>query len=90
MESSQITQLLSYLGNQNPKVKNEALQIILQLTGTKGNREMLKKSELTKQLLRFVPEQVKPVVISFITFQGIQSKRISNFNQFLSRQHFCS
>ena len=58
MESDQITQLLSYLGNQNPKVKNEALQIVLQLTGSKDTRETLRKTELTKQLLRFVPEQV--------------------------------
>jgi len=85
MESDQITQLLSYLGNQNPKVKNEALQIVLQLTGSKDTRETLRKTELTKQLLRFVPEQVTNFLAFSFNFKGIQSKRIGNINQFLSR-----
>jgi len=52
MESSQITQLIAYLSNQNPKVKAEALQIVLQLTATKESRQMVKQQELIKQLLR--------------------------------------
>ncbi len=58
MESSQVTQLIAYLSSQNPKVKAEALQIVLQLTATKENREMLKQQELTKQLLRCMADNV--------------------------------
>lgn len=58
MESSQVEQLLAYLNSQNVKVKNEALGIVLQLTGTKDARAMLRKPEVTKQLLRSVPVAV--------------------------------
>lgn len=58
MEPSQVEQLLAYLNNQNVKVKNEALAIVLQLTGTKESRTMLRKPEVTKQLLRSIPVAV--------------------------------
>ena len=58
MESSQVTQLIAYLGSQNPKVKAEALQIVLQLTATKESREMLRQQELIKQLLRNMADAV--------------------------------
>lgn len=59
METSQINQLIAYLGAQNSKVKAEALEIVLQLTGTKESRDMLRTPDLTKQLLRCLPEAVK-------------------------------
>ncbi len=74
MESSQFTQLVDYLGNQNVKVKNEALQIILQLTGTKDNRETLLKTEIIKHLLRCVPEEVSQCVIIVNSFEELKPK----------------
>ena len=64
MDSSQVAQLVPYLSSQNAKVKAEALEIVLQLTGEKENRDMLRQSEVTKLVLRAVPEQVRISTVS--------------------------
>ncbi len=58
MEESHIEQLVAHLQNQNIKVKAEALNITLQVTGAEETRALLRKAGITKQLLRCISDQV--------------------------------
>jgi hypothetical protein len=58
MEDSHIEQLVTHLQNQNIKVKAEALNIALQITGAEETRAALRKAGITKQLLRCISDQV--------------------------------
>lgn len=58
LDRSQITELVSFLNDKNPKVKLETLGVILQFSGTKAQRELFKDTDLMKLVLRLHPEEV--------------------------------
>lgn len=58
MDNSHVEQLIQHIASPNTKVKLEALNIALQLTGTKESREGMRKSGLSKQVLRCISDVV--------------------------------